>query len=161
VESNILAADKLRNKAGVDRRKGRSETSTSGSSGPHPQVDELTKMVKSLSVDMERMRVEGRQAYKGPQISENRGGFRKPKNFTPPSMQREKGRDREDQKIQAPFQNNFMAEGEEGETDELDPEIHCIGKTTPFPHLTQSSYEESLMDNQLNELSKGDKASGG
>jgi hypothetical protein len=75
-------------------------------------------------------------------------------------MQREKGRDREDQKIQAPFQNNFMAEGEEREADELDPEIHCFGDTPPFPHLTQSAYEESLMDSQLNELSKGDKASG-
>jgi hypothetical protein len=71
------------------------------------------------------------------------------------------GRDREDQKIQAPFQNNFVAEGEEGETDELEPEIHCFGDTPPFPHLTQSAYEESLMDSQLNELSKGEKASGG
>jgi ribonuclease HI len=75
-------------------------------------------------------------------------------------MQRERGRDREDQKIQAPFQNNFMAEEEEGETGELDPEIHCFADTPPFPHLTQSAYEESLMDSQLNELSKGDKASG-
>jgi hypothetical protein len=61
-------------------------------------------------------------------------------------VQRERGRDREDQKIQAPFQNNFVAEGEEGETDELDPEIHCFGDTPPFPHLTQSTYEESLMN---------------
>jgi hypothetical protein len=67
VESNVLAADRLRNKADADRRKGRSETSTSGPSVPHPQVDELTKMVKSLSAEMERMKVEGRQAYKGPQ----------------------------------------------------------------------------------------------
>jgi hypothetical protein len=161
VESNVLAADRLRNKADVDRRKGRSEASTSSPSVPHPQMDELTKMVKSLSAEMERMRVEGRQAYKGPQITENKGGFRRPNNFTPPNMQREKGRDREDQKIQAPFQNNFMAEGEERESDELDPEIHCVGDTPPFPHLTQSAYEESLMDSQLNELSKGDKVSGG
>jgi hypothetical protein len=53
VESNVLAADRLRNKADADRRKGRSEASTSGSL-PHPQVDELTKMVKSLSAEMER-----------------------------------------------------------------------------------------------------------
>jgi hypothetical protein len=161
VESNVLAADRLRNKADADRRKGRSEASTSGSLVPHPQVDELTKMVKSLSAEMERMKVEGRQAYKGPQNAENKGGFRRPNNFTPPNVQREKGRDREDQKIQAPFQNNFVAEGEERETDELDPEIHCFGDTPPFPHLTQSAYEESLMDSQLNELSKGDKTSGG
>jgi hypothetical protein len=161
VESNVLAADRLRNKANADIRKGRSEASTSGSLAPHPQVDELTKMVKSLSAEMERMRMEGRQAYKGPHIAENKGGFRRPNNFTPPNVQKEKGRDREDQKIQAPFQNNFVAEGGERESEELDPEIHCVGDTPPFPHLTQSAYEESLMDSQLNELSKGDKASGG
>jgi hypothetical protein len=66
VESNILAADRLRNKADVDRRKGKSEASTSGTLVPHPQVDELTRMVKSLSTEMERMRVEGRKTYKGP-----------------------------------------------------------------------------------------------
>jgi hypothetical protein len=52
-----------------------------------------------------------------------------------------------------------VAEGEEGETNELELEIHCFGDTPPFPHLTQSAYEESL--NQLNELSKGEKAGGG
>jgi hypothetical protein len=161
VESNILAADRLRNKADADRRKGRSEASTSGTLVPHPQVDELTRMVKSLSAEMERMRVEGRQAYKGPQNAEKGGGFRRPNNFSPPNVQKERGRDREDQRIQAPFQNNFVAEDEEGETDKFEPEIHCFGDTPPFPHLTQSAYEESLMDGQLNELSKGDKVSGG
>jgi hypothetical protein len=160
VESNVLAADRLRNKVDADRRKGRSEASTSDPSVPHPQVDELTRMVKSLSAEMERMRMEGRQAYKGPQNAERGGGFRRPNNIASPAMQREKGRDREDQKIQPPFQNNFVAEGEEGETNELDPEIHCFGDTPPFPHLTQSTYEESLMDNQLSEQSKGDKTSG-
>jgi hypothetical protein len=48
---------------------------------------------------------------------------------------------------------------DEGEDEDLDPEIHYLGDTYSFPHLTQSAYEESLMDNQLNELSKGDKAS--
>jgi hypothetical protein len=160
VESNVLAVDRLRSKTDADRRKERSEASTSGPSVPHPQVDELTRMVKSLSAEMERMRVEGRQAYKGPQNAKKGGGFRRPNNIASPTVQRERGRDREDQKIQAPFQNNFVAEGEEGETKELDLEIHCFGDTPPFPHLTQSAYEESLMDSQLNELSKGDKTSG-
>ena len=66
VESNVLAIDRLRNEADAGRRKGKSEASTSGSSVPHLQVDELTKMVKSLSAEMERMKVERRQAYKGP-----------------------------------------------------------------------------------------------
>jgi hypothetical protein len=42
VESNILAADRLRNRANADRRKGKSEASTFGPSLPHPQVNELT-----------------------------------------------------------------------------------------------------------------------
>jgi ribosomal protein L31 len=159
VESNVLAADRLRNKADADREKGRSKASISDPSMPHPQVDELTRMVKYLSAEMERMRVEGRKEYKGPLNAENKGGFRRPNNFTPTNVQREKGRDREDQKIQAPFQNNFMAEGEEGETGELDPEIHFLGDTPRFPHLTQSAYEESLMDSQLNVLSKENKTS--
>jgi len=70
-------------------------------------------------------------------------------------------RDRDDQKIQAPFQNNFVVEGEGREIDEHEPEIHCFGDTPPFPHLTQLEYEESLMDNQLNELSKGEKVDSG
>jgi hypothetical protein len=48
VESNILAVDKLRSKSDRDRRKGRVEASTYDSSVAHPQVDELTKLVKSL-----------------------------------------------------------------------------------------------------------------
>ena len=76
-------------------------------------------------------------------------------------MHGERGRDREYQRIQAPFQNNFVADEEGGETDEPEPKIHSVEVTPPFPHLTQSAYEESLMDGQLNELSKGDKASGG
>jgi hypothetical protein len=42
VESNVLAADRLRNKADADRRKGRSEASTSSPSVPHPQMDVLS-----------------------------------------------------------------------------------------------------------------------
>ena len=42
VESNILAADRLRNKIDADRRKGKSEASTSGPSLPHPPANELT-----------------------------------------------------------------------------------------------------------------------
>jgi hypothetical protein len=59
-------------------------------------------------------------------------------------------------KSKAPLQNNLVTD-EEGEEEEVDPEIHCLGDTSSFPHLTQSAYEESLMDNQLNELSKGEK----
>jgi hypothetical protein len=91
-----------------------------------------------------------------PQNDDNRGNFRRQIN-TPQILPREpRNRDRDDQKIQTPLQNNLVAD-EEREEEELDPEIHCLGDTSPFPHLTQSAYEESLLDNQINELSKGEK----
>jgi hypothetical protein len=75
VESNILAADRLRNKADTDRRKGKSEASTSGSnisgpSLPHPQVNELTQVANFLKEEMERLKVERKQMNKGPQITQ-------------------------------------------------------------------------------------------
>jgi ribonuclease HI len=166
VESNILAADRLRTRADADRKKGKSEASTSGSnisgpSLPHPQVNEITQVMNFLKEEMERFKVERKQMNKGPQNTENRTGFRRPNNFSPPTMHREKERDRNDQRIQAPFQNNFVADEEEGETDDPEPKIHSLEVTPPFPHLTHSTYEESLMNSQLNELSKGNKASGG
>jgi hypothetical protein len=54
------------------------------------------------------------------------------------------------------LQNNLVVDEEEEEI-EVDPEIHYLGDRSPSPHLTQSSYEKSLMDIQINELSKGEK----
>jgi uncharacterized small protein (DUF1192 family) len=99
VESNILSADRLRNKADADRRKGKSEASTSNPLLSHPRVEELTQMMKLLSEEMERLKVERKQMNKGPQSTENKGGFRRPNNIAPPTMHREKGRDRDDQRI--------------------------------------------------------------
>jgi hypothetical protein len=123
-------------------------------------MDEVTKLLKSLSARMERLELEGKQTYKNPQNVDNRGNFRRPNNNAPQIMPREqRDRDRNDQKIQTPLQNNLVVEGEREEEElELDPEIHCVGDTSPFPHLTQSAYEESLMNSQINELSKGEKA---
>jgi hypothetical protein len=61
-------------------------------------------------------------------------------------MHKEKERDRDDQRIQAPFQNNFVADEVERETDKPEPKIHYVEVTPPFPHLTKSTYEESLMN---------------
>jgi hypothetical protein len=156
VESNVLAVDRLRNKIDRDRGRGRSEASTFGSSASHPQVDELTNMVKSMSAEMEKMKFEGNQSYKASHNAKNRGNFRRPTN-TPQILPREpRNRDRDDQKIQTPLQNNLVVD-EEGEEGELDPKIYCLGETFPFPHLTQSAYEESLMDTQINDMSKGEK----
>jgi len=38
--------------------------------------------------------------------------------------------------------------------DELNPKIHFIEETSAFPHLTQSAYEESLINTQINTPNK-------
>ena len=73
-------------------------------------------------------------------------------------MPREKrDRYRNDQKIQTPLQNNLVTD-EGREKEDLVPEIYCLEDTSSSPHLTQSTCEESLMENQLNEMRKGDRA---
>jgi hypothetical protein len=158
VESNVLAVDRLRNKADRDKGRGISKASTSSSFASQPQVDELTKMVKSLSAEMEKMKFEGKQDYKNIPNIDNRGNFMRLNINAPQIIPREtRNKDKDDKKIQTPLKNNLVVD-EEGEEEENDPEIHCIGDTSPFPHLNQSTYEESLMNSQINELSKGEKS---
>jgi hypothetical protein len=145
VESNILVVDKLKSRSDRDRKKGKYKDSIFGSSTSHPQVDELTKLVKSLSTEMEKLKFEGKQGYRNAQNIDNRGNFTRPNN-APRIIQRDqRNRDRDDQNIQTPLQNNLVT-NEEGEEEEIDPEIHCLGDTSSSPHLTQSAYEASLMD---------------
>jgi hypothetical protein len=49
---------------------------------------------------------------------------------------KQRGKDREDQRVQAPLQNNLVDHEEREEIDEFGPEIHCIEEAPPFPHLT-------------------------
>jgi hypothetical protein len=153
VESNIVASDKLRGNFDRDRRKNKAEASTSDSSVVHSQVNELTKLVKSLSTKIEKLKSKGRQPYRNDQNTENKGNFRRPDN-APQILPKNKEID--DQRVQVPLQNNLVADEEE-EKVEVDPEIHFLGDTSPSPHLTQSSYEQYLMDIQINELRKGEK----
>jgi hypothetical protein len=60
VESNIVASDNLMGKSDRDRRKIKAEASTYDSSVVHSQVDELTKLVKSLSTEIEKLKLEGK-----------------------------------------------------------------------------------------------------
>jgi hypothetical protein len=87
-------------------------------------VDELTKMVKLCLLEMEKMK-EGKTTYRNPQNVDNRGNFRRPNNNVPQIMPREqRNRDRDDQRIQTPLQNNLVDDEEGEEIDELGPEIH-------------------------------------
>jgi hypothetical protein len=151
VESSIVASDKLRGKFDRDRRKSRTEASTSDSHTVHPQVEDLTKLVKSLSTEIEKLNMEGKQTYRNTQNTDNKGNFRIPNNAPQIFPRDPRNRERDDQRVQAPLQKNLVADEEEEEV-EADPEIHCIGDTSPSPHLTQLSCEKYLMDIQINEL---------
>jgi hypothetical protein len=89
VESNIPAVGRLGNKDSKDRGRGRVEASTSSSSAPPPQMDEVTKLLKSLSARMERLELEGKKMYKNPQNVDNRGNFKRANNNAPQIMPRE------------------------------------------------------------------------
>jgi hypothetical protein len=79
-------------------------------------MDEVIKLLKSLSARMERLELEGKQTYRNPQNIDNRGNFRRPNNNAPQIMPREqRERDINDQKIQTPLKKNLFAEGEREE----------------------------------------------
>ena len=106
---------------------------------------------------MERWELEGKPTYRNPQNANGRG-FRRPNNNGPhafPREQREKCR--EDKRIQTPLQNNTITHEGGEEIDEFDPKIHSVEEAPPFPHLTQSAYEKSLMNIQIHELGKGER----
>jgi hypothetical protein len=146
VEYNILVVDRLRNAADRNISKKKPEASPSSSSPMPHQTDETARVLKSLSARMERWELEGNPMYRNPQNAGNRG-FRRPNNNGPQAFPREqKGKDREDQRIQTPLQNNLVTHEEGEEIDEFDPKIHCVEEAPPFPHLTQSAYERSLMN---------------
>jgi hypothetical protein len=68
----------------------------------------------ALSARMERWELEGKPTYKNPQNTDNRG-FKRPSNNVPQALPREKrNKDRDEQRIQTPLQNNLVAH-EEGE----------------------------------------------
>jgi hypothetical protein len=97
VQSNVLAVNRPRNKADRDIPRGRSKASTFSSSASPPQMDEVTKLLKSLSTRMERLEVEGKKTYKNPQNVDNRGNFKRPNNDAPQNMQREqRNKDKDD-----------------------------------------------------------------
>jgi hypothetical protein len=89
VESNILAIDRLRNKADRDISRKRPKASPSNSSPLPLQTDEVTKMIKSLSARMERSELEGKPMYRNPQNTDNRG-LKRPNNNVPQALPREK-----------------------------------------------------------------------
>ena len=137
VESNIMAAEKL--KGNVDRRRQRGESSSSS----NPKIDKMTKMIESLASKISKLEFE-----------KHPGKGRAPNTFAPKNphsnpyrrtneqlqiLQRNKDAN-EDQRVKAPFQNAVMEE----EQFEEDDEIHCLEDKGNASFLTSSAYEKSL-----------------
>ena len=121
VESNILVVDRVRNTANRNISKKRLEASPSSSSPMPHQIDETARVIKFLAAKIERWELEGKPMYRNPLNTDNRG-FRRPNNNGPQAFPREqRGKDREDQRIQTPLQNNLISHEEGEEIDELDP----------------------------------------
>jgi hypothetical protein len=154
VESNILAVNQLRNVSDRNTSKSRPKASSSSSSPLPQQTDETARAIKSLVAQMERWEFERKPMYRNPLNTDERF-FRRPANNVPQVFTREQSRkNKEDQRVQAPLQNNLVDHEEREEIDEFGPEIHCIQEAPPFPHLKQSAYEESPMSAQIHELGK-------
>jgi hypothetical protein len=136
VESNILAVNRLRNAGDRNTSKNRPEASSSSSSPLPHRIDETARALKSLFAIMERWELEGKSMYKNPQNTDNRG-FRRPTNNMPQVFPREqRGKDRKDQRVQTPLQNNLVDHEEREEINEFDPEIHRVEEAPHFPYLT-------------------------
>jgi hypothetical protein len=86
-----------------------------------------------MSSKMDMLKLEGRQKYINPQNVNNSGNFRRPNNASQISPREQRNEDINDQNIHIPLQNNLVT-NDEVEDEGFDPEIHCLGYTSSFPH---------------------------
>jgi hypothetical protein len=99
VESNILVVDRLRNKDDRDVSRRRTGASSSHSSPLPLHMDEVAKILKSLSDRIDKWELEVNPMYRNPQNTDNRG-FRTPGNHMPQTLPKEqRSKDRDDQRI--------------------------------------------------------------
>ena len=78
VESNIMAAEKLKSHA--DRRRQRGEASSSSTSSSEPKLDEMPKMIESLAAEISKLKVEqssGKARFQNTFAPKNQNPFRR------------------------------------------------------------------------------------
>jgi ribonuclease HI len=151
VESNILAADKLKSRGDRDRKKKKEEMPSSSNTTSDSKIDEMDKMLKALTSEMERLKMEQKQPSRPAQEGgyRNQNQFRRPNN-APQILPRER-KNQEDQKVLPPFQNNAVDEEEDEDDTEDDPAVHLNDSETSPMHVTQQDYEDTLISNQFEE----------
>jgi hypothetical protein len=114
-------------------------------------MDEMDKMLKTLTYEMDRLKMEQKQ----PSRPAQEGGYKNPNQFRRPNnvpqiLLRER-KNQEDQKVFPPFQNNVVEVVEEEDDIEYDPAVHLNDSKSSPTHLTQYDYEEALILNQFEE----------
>jgi hypothetical protein len=137
VESNILEADKLKTRGDRDRKNKKEEMHSSSNATSDSKIDEMAKMLKYLTSEMERLNMEKKQPSRPAQEGgyRNQNQFRRPNN-APHILPRER-KNREDQKVFPPFHNNETdEEGDEDDTED-DPVVHLNDSETSSMHVTQ------------------------
>jgi hypothetical protein len=151
VESNTFAVEKLKYRGDRDRKKQREEFPSSSHTTYDSKMDEMAKMLKTLTFEMARMKMETKQPSKPTQESGyiNPNQFRRPNNV-PQFFPRER-RNQEDHKVLPHFQNNAVEEVEEIDDTEEDSIVHLNDTELPPTHLTQQDYEDALILNQFEE----------
>ena len=128
VESNIMAAEKLKSHA--DRRRQRGEASSSPASTSEPKLDKMTKMIESLAAEISKLKV---KQTSGKTRQQNAFAPRNPNLFRKANEQlqiMQRGEEtKEDHKVKAPFQNVVM---EEEQFEEKEINDSSEGKTYLF-----------------------------
>jgi hypothetical protein len=123
VESNMLAAKKLKSRGDRDKKKQKEELPSSSNATSDSKMDEMDKMLKNMTYDMEILKMEQKQpsrpTQEGGYINQNQ--FRRPNN-APQILPRER-KNQEDQKV-LPLQNNAVDEEEDEYDTEDDPAVH-------------------------------------
>jgi hypothetical protein len=137
VESNILAADKLKTRGDRDRKKKKEEMPSSSNTTSDSKIDEMDKMLKDLTSEMERLNMEQKQPSRPAQEGgyRNQNQFRRPNN-APQILPRER-KNQEDQNVLPPFHNNEVDEEEDEDDIEYDLVVHLNDSETSPMHVTQ------------------------
>jgi ribonuclease HI len=141
----------LKSRGDRDKKKQREELPSSSHTTSDSKMDEMAKMLKTLTSEMARLKMETKQ----PSRPTQEGGYKNPNQFRRPNnvpqiFPRER-RNQEDQKVLPPFQNNAVEEVEEIDDTEEDSTVHLNDTELPPTHLTQQDYEDALILNQFEE----------
>jgi hypothetical protein len=141
----------LKSRSDRDRKKKKEEFPSSSNSTSDSKMDEMAKMLKTLTSEMARLKIEQKQ----PSRPAQEGGYRNPNQFRRPNnvpqiLPRER-KNQDDQNVLPPFQNNAVDEEEDEDDTEEDPAVHLNDSESSPLHVTQQDYEDALIANQFEE----------